>query len=330
MMTFEFTASRHFDFITEFARQIGAPIENDFIEIPKKMGEGYVRKISFSNDFRLLIHSYTLQEDLIIKRNPAIEKNDLRSIFFYNNEQAVELKYNREDRVPFSRNNDSAIQVTTNDLRSSIRFPAHTPIQYIVVGITATKLKSLLSLHRLRGALKTIITNESSFLFFESMDAETKLLLKNIVYTRMNDILSPFYMHIKAQELLYLLFSKLSKRENAKYKNINSADAEKLLMVRNEILKDLSTPPALSQLAQTAAMSQTKLKQLFKQTFGDSIYSYFQKTRIKEAAFLLKQAGLSVSETGYELGFSNLSHFSRLFKKHYGVTPKKYQYGKDD
>jgi AraC-like DNA-binding protein len=27
---------------------------------------------------------------------------------------------------------------------------------------------------------------------------------------------------------------------------------------------------------------------------------------------------------GYELGFSNLSHFSRLFEKHYGLTPKRF------
>jgi AraC-like DNA-binding protein len=126
------------------------------------------------------------------------------------------------------------------------------------------------------------------------------------------------------QELLYLLFSKLSLRENTSYQNINSADAEKLLVIRNEILSDLSTPPVLPELAQIAAMSETKLKQLFKQTFGDTIYNYYQKVRMEEAGFLLKKAHLSVSEVGYQLGFSNLSHFSRLFEKHYGITPKKF------
>jgi AraC-like DNA-binding protein len=71
-------------------------------------------------------------------------------------------------------------------------------------------------------------------------------------------------------------------------------------------------------------MSETKLKLLFKQTFGDTIYNYYQKIRMEEAAFLLKQAGYSVSEVGYQLGFSNLSHFSRLFQRYYGNTPKKY------
>ncbi len=323
-MIFQFTASPHFDFITQFAGQIGVPVKDNFLEIPQKMGEGYVRKVSFGNDFRLLMHCYTLKEDLVIKRNPAVEKNDLRSIFFYNNEQAIELTYNNDSSIPFSRNNDSAIQVTTHDLSSTIRFPANTPIQYMVIGITASKLKSLLSIGKSNATIKTIITEDASFLFFESMNAETKLLLKNIAYTNMNDALSHFYLQVKVQELLYLLFSRLSMREHTSYKNINSADAEKLLMIRNEILSDLSTPPVLNELAQIAAMSETKLKQLFKQTFGDTIYNYFQKARMEEAAFLLKRAGYSVSEAGYELGFSNLSHFSRLFQRHYGMTPKKY------
>jgi AraC-like DNA-binding protein len=33
---------------------------------------------------------------------------------------------------------------------------------------------------------------------------------------------------------------------------------------------------------------------------------------------------LSVSEVGYQMGFSNISHFSRVFEKHIGLKPKKY------
>jgi AraC-like DNA-binding protein len=80
----------------------------------------------------------------------------------------------------------------------------------------------------------------------------------------------------------------------------------------------------LPALAAMIGMSETKMKQLFKQTFGDSIYNYFQKVRMEEAAFLLKQGGYSVSQVGFELGFTNLSHFSRLFESHYGTTPKKF------
>jgi len=323
-MTFEFTASLHFDFITEFSARISVPIYNNLLLIPETMGEGYIRKVVFSTDFRLLVHRYNLKEDLIIKRHPAVVSNDLISIFFYNNEQPIDLIYNEERPIKFSRKNDSAIQVTTNDLSSIIRFPANTETQYIVIGITSSKLASLIGREPANHIMRAMTADASSFLYFESMNAETLQILKNITSVNMHDKLSNFFVQIKVQELLYHLMSKLSKRENTRQKSINNADAEKLLVVRSIILADLSKPPVLHSLSTTIGMSETKLKQLFKQTFGDTIYNYYQEIRMQEAAFLLKQAGYSVSEVGYQLGFSNLSHFSRLFQKHYGMTPKKY------
>jgi AraC-like DNA-binding protein len=323
-MIFEFTAAPGFDFITLFAKQINAPVRDNFLEIPKTLGTGYVRKVGFGDDFKLTIHRYNLNEDLIIKRNPAASTNDVRTIFFYNNTEDLEVRYNNEENKSFSPKNESSILLSTNDLRTEIRFPAGSNIHYVVVGITAHRLRSVLSIENPNDTLKTIIAENASFLFFESLNPEMQLLLKNIVSVDMNNSMNNFYVQIKVQELMYLLFSKLSLRENTTIKNINSNDAEKLLVIRNEILIDLSTPPVISELAIIASMSETKLKQLFKQTFGDTIYNYYQKSRMEEAAFLLKQAKHSVSEVGYELGYSNLSHFSSSFEKQYGITPKKF------
>lgn len=325
-MIFSFSATPDFDFVKQFAERIQAPVHNDLLMIPERLGQGYIRKLKFGPDFKIVIHYYVLKEDLVIKRNSFGDGHDLITIFFYNNEKPVEIAYNNDPRVLFSQRDDSAIQVTSNDLSSSIRFPAQHQIHYVVVGIKAPKLKELLALSTPNPVLQTLTGSGNSFLFFESMTAETKLLLKNIAAVNMNDNLSYFYMQIKVQELLYLLFHRLSLRESAAHKTINSADAERLLYVRNEIISDLSVPPVLAELAQIAAMSQTKLKQLFKQTFGTTIYNYYQQVRMQEAAFLLKQGTHSVADVGYELGFSNLSHFSRLFEKHYGLNPKRFSY----
>ncbi|MCI9846670.1 helix-turn-helix domain-containing protein [Flavobacterium pectinovorum] len=325
-MIFEFTTAAGFDFITFFAKHINATVRDNFMEIPNEMGEGYVRKVGFGNDFKLTIHRYTLKEDLIIKRNPSPDTSSVRTFFFYSNKQDLEVKYKNEENIPSSQKNDASILLSTNDLRTEVRFPADTNIQYVVVAIAADRLRAILSIENPNSTIKTITAENASFIFFENLDTEMQLLLKNIVSVDMNNSMNNFYVQIKVQELMYLLFSKLSLRENTTFKSINSNDAEKLLTVRSEILNDLSKPPVLNELAVIASMSETKLKQLFKQTFGDTIYNYYQKARMEEAAFLLKQAKHSVSEVGYELGFSNLSHFSRLFEKQYGITPKKFSY----
>lgn len=323
-MIFEFTAYQEFDFITEFSEKFNFPVHDGLLSFPGSLGNGYVRKISFGDDFRVLMHSYRLKEDFIIIRNPSKSPDDLISIFFNNNEQPLDLVYNKEKPVKFSRKNESAIQVTTNDLSSVIRFPANTETHYIVVGITAVKLAALLNIKEPNDLIETITNGAASFLYFESMQAETQQILKHIFSINAEGMLSAFYIQIKVQELLFYLFETLVRRGSIIHKNINNADAEKLMNLRKIILSDLSVPPSLPTLAAMIGMSETKMKQLFKQTFGDTIYNYFQKVRMEEATFLLKQGGYSVSEVGYELGFSNLSHFSKLFEKHYGITPKKF------
>lgn len=323
-MIFSFTSTPDFDFMTYFARHIGVTVNDNLLIIPEHLGQGHIRKITFGAEFKITMHHYVLKEDLIIKRNTSGQGNELITIFFYSNEQALGIAYNNDAQVQFSERDESAIQVTSNDLNSTIRFPEGHTIDYVVIAIMPSYLKNLLALNNLNSTLETITTTGKTFLFFENMTAQAKLLLKNLHSVDMNDDLSQFYMQIKVQELLYLLFKKLSARENIPHQNINNADAARLLHIRNEIISDLSTPPVLHELAQIAAMSETKLKQLFKQSFGDTIYNYYQRARMEEAAFLLKQGRRSVAEAGYELGFSNLSHFSRLFEKHYGLTPKRF------
>jgi AraC-like DNA-binding protein len=310
--------------MTHFARHIGVSVENDVLQIPGALGEGYIRKLVFGPDFKITLHRYKLTEDLVIKRNSSGLGSELITVFFYSNEHPLEIAFNENPQVRFSEREDAAIQVTSNDLSSAIRFPAGHNVHYAVVAIKPSYLKVLLAVDKPNATLQTITTSGSSFLFFESMTAETKTLLKHISTVNMHDGLSHFYMQIKVQELLYLLFQQLVLREGDAHYSINSADVERLLLIRNEILSDLSTPPVLNELAQIAAMSETKLKLLFKQTFGDTIYNYYQRARMEEAALLLKQGRHSVAEVGYEMGFSNLSHFSRLFEKHYGFTPKRF------
>lgn len=323
-MIFQFTSNPNFDFITEFSEEFGLRVEDDFLLFPPKKGEGYIRKMAFDNDFRLLLHHYKLKEDFTIIRKPSITRDDLISIFFYDNEHTIDLNYNKERPVKFSRKNESAVQLTTNTLSSVIRFPANSETHYLVIGITAAKLASFLNLKESNHLIESIISGANSFLYFESMSVEMQHILKHIIAANASKALSKFYIRIKAEELLFHLFSKLINRENSVHKSMNNADTERLIYLRNLILADLSVPPVLSTLAATIGMGETRMKLLFKQTFGDSIYNYYQKVRMEEAAFLLKQSDYSVSEVGFELGFTNLSHFSKLFKRYFGLTPKKF------
>ena len=116
----------------------------------------------------------------------------------------------------------------------------------------------------------------------------------------------------------------IGKRDKQPLAALNGGDIQTIYQLKAQMLDRLDVPPVIADLAQSAHMSPTKLKRLFKQIFGDSIFRYYQAMRMQEAVRLLQAEKRSVSEVGYQLGFTNLSHFSRVFEEHMGLKPKKF------
>lgn len=63
----------------------------------------------------------------------------------------------------------------------------------------------------------------------------------------------------------------------------------------------------------------------FKRLFNQPPKAWLTQVRLEKACALLEQHQLSIGEIGLEIGYDNLSHFIRVFRKFYGVTPKQYQ-----
>lgn len=94
--------------------------------------------------------------------------------------------------------------------------------------------------------------------------------------------------------------------------------------VTNYILNNLTETLDCDELAKKACMGRTKFFTVFKQHFGCSPVAFQQQERLKKAGQML-QNGKQVTETCFSLGFLNVSHFSRVFKQFWGMSPKKYQ-----
>lgn len=325
-MELEFITEPTFNFLSSFGQRFGIPVYGDKLIIPSTLGTGYIKKIDLAPDFKLLIHDYTLKEDFYIKRRPAAEPFDLISIVCHNPDELVEMS-TQERQNKLAQTTDFAIQISSTQLDSVARYPANTPIYFTVIGITSAELRRVLKLKHPNFVVQTILNNVPGFLYYESISIDEQKVLRQLRDVNQESELSTLYYQIKVQELVYLVFEKLLRREKSKYHLVNRVDVDKLAQVRTLVLTDLSQPPHLKTLAKQVAMSETKLKNLFRQVYGDSVYAYYQKARLEEAAFLVRQGNYSVAEVGSTLGFVNLSHFSRLFKKQFGVNPKKYTSG---
>ncbi|TDO20910.1 helix-turn-helix transcriptional regulator [Pedobacter duraquae] len=323
-MTFEFTVQPNFNFVKSFAEHFNIPVYNNELKIPIHMGEGHIKVVDIDPGFKFVLHHYTLKEDFHLKRLAPAEESDLISIVFNSNEIPAASAGDREIAVDFLKKNGSSIQIASTAISTETIFPANVEIYFGVIGIKRQMLSELLRVKEASGPLDTILHGNTIFFYHEKMHPEVARVLKLISEINEQNKLNDLFYSIKAHEMIYLLFEKLLDRDIQKQSPINKTDIDKLYLIRTTILKDIGQPPHLSTLATQAGMSETKMKLLFKQIFGDTLYNYYQNERMQEAGFLLKHAGYSVSEAGYRLGFSNLSHFSRLFEKHFGITPKKY------
>ena len=78
-------------------------------------------------------------------------------------------------------------------------------------------------------------------------------------------------------------------------------------------------------LAANVGMSRVHMHRKLKEWTNQSARDFIRSIRLKQAANLLREKNLSVSEVAYATGFSNLSHFSNTFRDFYGISPSEYK-----
>jgi AraC-like DNA-binding protein len=81
----------------------------------------------------------------------------------------------------------------------------------------------------------------------------------------------------------------------------------------------------LAQLAQRLHLSESRAGHAVRQACGQSFMEILTHARLSTAAGLLMHTDLSVQEVVHKSGFRNLSHFHRMFKSEFGVTPRQYR-----
>ena len=114
----------------------------------------------------------------------------------------------------------------------------------------------------------------------------------------------------------------------AGFSRINSANTYVPFYLKKviEFLNDnYSSNPNLIQLAKIADVSVEHLSREFKKNFRVTVGEYLRRIKIKRACCMLKQTSKDLSDIAFETGFSDQSHFCRIFKDHTGQTPSEFR-----
>ena len=81
----------------------------------------------------------------------------------------------------------------------------------------------------------------------------------------------------------------------------------------------------LETLSETFHLSKPYLSKYIKERAGATFQEVVKEERMKKAKTLLRETNQTVEAVAAEVGYENVEHFNRLFKKSYGITPVQYR-----
>ena len=113
-----------------------------------------------------------------------------------------------------------------------------------------------------------------------------------------------------------------AKIEQIQVKGNNDALMERVMKYMNEHLTD----PDLNveKLTEDVGISRAQLHRKLKEIAGVSAGEFIRNLRLEQAARLIEEGQINITQVAYSVGFNNQTHFSTVFKKHYGMSPSEY------
>ncbi|RYG01493.1 MAG: AraC family transcriptional regulator, partial [Chitinophagaceae bacterium] len=114
-------------------------------------------------------------------------------------------------------------------------------------------------------------------------------------------------------------------REEYKKKTTES-DTEKAFVknARQFIINQLDTDVTPADLATELGVSLRQLQRIFKEELDITPNTFITTVKMEEAATMLKTNDKNISEVAYAVGFSDPAYFTKVFKKYFGQSPKKF------
>ena len=112
------------------------------------------------------------------------------------------------------------------------------------------------------------------------------------------------------------------KVEKIEVKGYDEELMERIMKVVNENLSDSDFN--VEKMCDEVGVSRTQLHRKLKEMTGVPTSEFLRNIRLNEAARLIRERKINITQVSYMVGFANNSHFSTAFKKYFGMSPTEY------
>lgn len=161
-------------------------------------------------------------------------------------------------------------------------------------------------------------------LHFANDPGVTQLIQRMVYLCAEDHPAKDIFVDMSLKELLIRLLE-IESRQNHLENREGRATSQPITAAVSYILAHLDERLTVECLSKLAYMSESSFFRSFRNEMGVSPVDFINNERVKMAARLLRRPELSMRQVAMRCGFNSASYFTRMFKKHYGVSPTSFQ-----
>ncbi|WP_224484239.1 AraC family transcriptional regulator [Robertkochia aurantiaca] len=289
-------------------------------DVQKNIAEGVAEEWCFEDDMVLLRLQNSSNELQSIEKN--VDSSFIQFHFclkghmtFHFNQGRYQLEVKQEDAL--------LLYNPQRDLPMNLHIDPGTWVVSVLISIK--KFHSLISMEADYIPFLSLENRDRKYYDISPFNPAISVVLSQIMNYGLHPTVKNLYLKGKLYELLGLYFNKA---EDANVEQcpflIDEDNVRRIKRAKDIVISRMAEPPTLQELSEEIGLNLKKLKEGFKQLYGDSVYSFLFDYKMEFARKMLESGEHNVNEVGHRVGYSTSSHFISAFKKKYGTTPKKY------
>ena len=286
----------------------------------KNISEGVYNETIIEDGFYILAFNNEIGNDVYYKR-------EVGSNF-------VQFHFCVKGKASFSFNDGNYILPLLEDNSLLLYNPERDLPLNLTINPNSWVISVLLPIKKFHGLFST----EASYITFLSDENKDRkyykdarnspsmaIVLNQLMNYNLHPSVKPLYFKGKAYELLSLYFNRPADADVEQCPFlIDEENVSKIKKAKQIVIARMAEPPTLQELSDEINLPLNRLKEGFKQIYGDSVFSFLFDYKMEVARQLLATGSHNVNEVGLKVGYSTSSHFIAAFKKKFGPTPKKY------
>lgn len=318
------------DIIKDLSTQFDIPIHEDSgeftVELPERLGKGFIRGTSFENGIGIIEYSFTFYHDLellfsINKTHPLK--------FIFCSKGKVNHMFEGDTDVHTIHTYQNVIVSSSGKNGHLLKFKANETVHIASVEIIRNKFR-----HRhnygfqgVSPEIKKLFQDsraEKKFFYQGNYSLQAADIVEDINKKQLSGFLRSMFLEGKLYEMLVIQIAQFEddKGDENGSRILRRTDVEKVRQAVELINNNLEKNYSIEYIAKEVGTNINKLQESFKHMYDLTVNKFMQQVKLEAAKELLSSSEYNISQIVNMIGLNNRSYFSKIFKEKYNVSPK--------